>query len=367
MKNSIEELFEKAVKTVVEKVKLLNKKQKIICGVIVLVILSSFVSKLTGSGEKYKDKPVTANTTVERATAQTSKDNDSLPVIKGTNAKYLADYYNEKYPGNLAITRHFDFGTKVISAGYGKNGIIIECSAEENKLLAVIFLGQDTKSFLEDFEDLVTKMLEGSDFGSGTIQGLVDWCKNNKGSNKTTTYNGLHIESEIKDDNYTVLIGCEKYAEWIDKNHPNFEEDFGTDIQIIFANFEKEAESEATTEEPATEEPTTEEPTTKEPTTKETTTKETTTKKSDTVTPSFKETMDAYEAFFDEYVSFMKKYMANPTDMGLLTDYLSFMSKYTEYMDKIDDMDQDEMSDADLAYYLEVTARIEAKLLGVVF
>lgn len=124
---------------------------------------------------------------------------------------------------------------------------------------------------------------------------------------------------------------------------------------------------ELTTEETTTEEETTEEPTTEEPTTEEPTTEEPTTEKPKGVTPSFKETMDSYEAFFDEYVSFMNRYMANPTDMSLMMDYLSFMTKYTDYMDAIDSMDEDEMSDADLAYYLEVTARIESKLLQVAF
>ena len=128
---------------------------------------------------------------------------------------------------------------------------------------------------------------------------------------------------------------------------------------------EKTRENE--TKELTTEETTTEEETTEEPTTEEPTTEEPTTEKPKGVTPSFKETMDSYEAFFDEYVSFMNRYMANPTDMSLMMDYLSFMTKYTDYMDAIDSMDEDEMSDADLAYYLEVTARIESKLLQVAF
>ena len=84
---------------------------------------------------------------------------------------------------------------------------------------------------------------------------------------------------------------------------------------------------------------------------------------SNAVSPSFKETMDSYEKFFDDYIAFMKKYKENPNDMELLTDYLDWMQKYSDYMEKLDSIDQDSLSDADLAYYIEVNTRISKKLL----
>ena len=40
----------------------------------------------------------------------------------------------------------------------------------------------------------------------------------------------------------------------------------------------------------------------------------------------FKSAMDSYEAFFDEYVAFMKKYsQSNGTDMSLLNDYTIYI------------------------------------------
>ncbi len=83
------------------------------------------------------------------------------------------------------------------------------------------------------------------------------------------------------------------------------------------------------------------------------------------VTPSFKETMDSYEAFMDEYIAFMKKYKENPTDMELITEYTNYISKYSEYMNKINEIDKDELSDADLAYYTEVNMRVLNKLAEV--
>ena len=80
------------------------------------------------------------------------------------------------------------------------------------------------------------------------------------------------------------------------------------------------------------------------------------------VTPSFKETMDSYEAFFDSYIDFMKKYKENPSDLTMLSEYADYMSKYNDYMSKISAIDSDNLSAADLAYYSEVHARIMKKL-----
>ena len=50
------------------------------------------------------------------------------------------------------------------------------------------------------------------------------------------------------------------------------------------------------------------------------------------IRPEFKEAMDSYESFFDEYCEIMKKYNENPDDMSLLMDYLDFMTEYDEIM-----------------------------------
>lgn len=77
----------------------------------------------------------------------------------------------------------------------------------------------------------------------------------------------------------------------------------------------------------------------------------------------FKKAMDSYEAFMDEYVAFMKKYSENPTDMNLLTDYADYMNKYADMMEKFEQWEGNDMSDAELAYYLEVQTRVSKKLL----
>lgn len=85
------------------------------------------------------------------------------------------------------------------------------------------------------------------------------------------------------------------------------------------------------------------------------------------VTPEFKEMMDASEAFFDEYIAFMEKYSkADATDMvAMMTDYTDYLKAYTETMDKMNSIDEKELSKADKLYYVEVTGRINTKLMKV--
>ncbi len=83
------------------------------------------------------------------------------------------------------------------------------------------------------------------------------------------------------------------------------------------------------------------------------------------VTPEFKAQMDSYEAFFDEYIDFMTKFSSEDADTSaMFFEYLDMLTKYSEFMAAMESIDQEELSEADLAYYLEVTMRIEAKLLG---
>ena len=51
--------------------------------------------------------------------------------------------------------------------------------------------------------------------------------------------------------------------------------------------------------------------------------------------------------------------------MGMLAEYTDYMTKYTEFMTELDDIDEDSLSAADLAYYTEVNARIMKKLAEI--
>lgn len=83
------------------------------------------------------------------------------------------------------------------------------------------------------------------------------------------------------------------------------------------------------------------------------------------VTPEFKELMDSYEKFFNEYVEFMKKYSDSDDTLGMMEEYTEYMKTYAETMEKLGEIDTDNLSAADYAYYVEVTARIQKKLLEV--
>ena len=83
------------------------------------------------------------------------------------------------------------------------------------------------------------------------------------------------------------------------------------------------------------------------------------------LSPEFKQTMDDYEAWFDHYCEVMKKYSENPSDVELLTEMTDLLAEESTMLEEMETMDQSEMNAAELAYYLEVTARIEKKLLEV--
>lgn len=83
------------------------------------------------------------------------------------------------------------------------------------------------------------------------------------------------------------------------------------------------------------------------------------------ISSDFKKAMDSYEAFIDEYVSFMKKYKANPTDTALLSKYSSMMSKLTEQEAAFEKWDSDSLTAEEAAYYVQVQTRVSKKLLDV--
>ena len=86
----------------------------------------------------------------------------------------------------------------------------------------------------------------------------------------------------------------------------------------------------------------------------------------DGMRPEFKAAMDSYESFINEYVDFMKKYMANPGDMSLLMDYANYMSKYSDFVEDFEEWDDDDdMSTAEMAYYIDVQVRVSKKLLEI--
>ena len=92
---------------------------------------------------------------------------------------------------------------------------------------------------------------------------------------------------------------------------------------------------------------------------------ETEEKTDDGMRPEFKEAMNSYEAFMDEYVAFMKKYNENPSDLSLLADYSTYLVKYAEFVEDFDKWEDGDMNNAEMSYYIEVQNRVSKKLLEV--
>lgn len=59
----------------------------------------------------------------------------------------------------------------------------------------------------------------------------------------------------------------------------------------------------------------------------------------------------------------MKNYQANPTDASLLKSYASYVKKYAEMADSFDKWEDEDLNDAETAYYLKVQTRINKKLI----
>ena len=62
----------------------------------------------------------------------------------------------------------------------------------------------------------------------------------------------------------------------------------------------------------------------------------------------------------------MKKYNANPQNVSsMLVEYAEIMGKYEDFVKKLDQYNEEEMSTADAQYYLEVTSRCAQKMLDI--
>lgn len=81
-----------------------------------------------------------------------------------------------------------------------------------------------------------------------------------------------------------------------------------------------------------------------------------------TVNPDLKEFLDEYEAFIDDYIAFMTKYNESENTAELMTDYFKMLSRYSAMEESLNKYDEENMSPADEAYYIEVLARCNAKL-----
>lgn len=78
---------------------------------------------------------------------------------------------------------------------------------------------------------------------------------------------------------------------------------------------------------------------------------------------AFKKTMDKYEDFFDDYIDFMTSFDANTSSITALTKYAKMLSDYTEMMEEFEAIGDDDLTDAEMAYYIDVQTRVMNKLM----
>ena len=85
------------------------------------------------------------------------------------------------------------------------------------------------------------------------------------------------------------------------------------------------------------------------------------------IRPEVREFLAAYEACMDEYVAFMRKYTAaDPASILILMgDYTRIVSRFSEYEEKMESFDERDLNTAEFAFFLEVTNRVNQKLLSV--
>ncbi len=82
----------------------------------------------------------------------------------------------------------------------------------------------------------------------------------------------------------------------------------------------------------------------------------------DGIRPEFKEAMDSYEAFYTEYCEFMKEYSENPTDFA---KYADMLVKAEEMNEAFEAWDEDELTNEELKYYLDVNDRVMKMLVDI--
>lgn len=80
------------------------------------------------------------------------------------------------------------------------------------------------------------------------------------------------------------------------------------------------------------------------------------------IRPEFQKSMEAYEAFFDEYVEFMNAFKQDSTNLSMITKYSEFLAKYEKAMSEMEKIDETKLTDAEDKLFLETQLRINNKL-----
>lgn len=142
-----------------------------------------------------------------------------------------------------------------------------------------------------------------------------------------------------------------------DANQPEVSYNENTDIKDLFGKLTEESKEKEETEQPNS--------TSEEETQISSENKSDSEKLTGEIRSEFKEAMDSYEAFYDEYCDFMKKYSENPTDLSLLAKYAEMAKKLSDMDEKFKAWENEDLNSEELKYYIEVNGRISEKILEI--
>lgn len=81
-----------------------------------------------------------------------------------------------------------------------------------------------------------------------------------------------------------------------------------------------------------------------------------------TVTPEFKEKLDGYEEFFNEYIKFLTAYNKASDRTEMVSQLADYDARREDVTSKLNSIDKSTLSKADALYYEDVTYRISKKL-----
>ena len=148
-----------------------------------------------------------------------------------------------------------------------------------------------------------------------------------------------------------LQVGLRVEADGVQHMYLNGEDVTGQIREPEISMYASDDPAESAEETPATEEPTPEAPATT---------------SGAAGTSDFRATMDAYETFMNEYVDFMLAYSSDSSNVvSMALDYADMMARYSEFADQVDAIDENSLSADDLAYYMEVMGRVNARLLEI--
>ena len=204
-----------------------------------------------------------------------------------------------------------------------------------------LYIGETAK---EDYADYVNACIENGFSVDYTKSEAYFSAENAKEYDLTVTYEGNHI----------MYISLHKPIDADDEpSEPETTQDKeSTSVAVQTESPSTEsASSQTTATEPETTQPETEQPAAL----------------VDGMRPEFKEAMDSYEEFYNDYCEFMEDYMKNPSDLTLLSKYGEMMTDLVEMDAAFEEWGDSDLNEAEMKYYIEVQSRVAQKLVDVAY